>query len=105
MSVSTLASAIIFFRLGDQVVVVALPTCFSPEYTGTGTREACVGRGRGKSKAFVALLHFGPIDFQSYQLPLHAVLRVLFQSALADEVFFVEMNHLAETEFVRRILL
>ena len=42
-SVSTLASAIIFFRIGDQLVVVALPTCFSPEYTGTATREACAG--------------------------------------------------------------
>src|SRR6202167_554817 len=42
-SVSTLASAIIFFRIGDQLVVVALPTCFSPEYRGTGTREAWLG--------------------------------------------------------------
>lgn len=29
-TVSTLASAIIFFNTGDHVVVVALPTCFSP---------------------------------------------------------------------------
>src|ERR1700686_5823678 len=42
-SVSTLASAINFFRIGDQLVVVALPTCFSPAYTGTAMREACVG--------------------------------------------------------------
>src|SRR5579863_1489776 len=42
-SVSMLASAIIFFRIGDQLVVVALPTCFSSEYTGTATREACAG--------------------------------------------------------------
>src|SRR5260370_986464 len=41
--VSTLASAIIFFRIGDQLVVVALPTCFSPEYKGTATREAWLG--------------------------------------------------------------
>ena len=39
-SVSTLASAIIFFKIGDQLVVVAFPTCFSPEYKGTATREA-----------------------------------------------------------------
>ena len=39
-SVSRLARAIIFFSVGDHVVVVALPTCFSPEYTGTATREA-----------------------------------------------------------------
>ena len=42
-SVSTLASAINFFRMGDQLVVVALPACLSAEYTGTATREACVG--------------------------------------------------------------
>ena len=30
-SVSTLANAINFFRIGDQLVVVALPTCLSPE--------------------------------------------------------------------------
>src|SRR5579863_1702292 len=30
-SVSTLASAINFFSTGDQLVVVALPACFSPE--------------------------------------------------------------------------
>ena len=42
-SVSILASAIIFFRIGDQLVVVALPSCFSTEYTGTATREACAG--------------------------------------------------------------
>src|ERR1022692_1433426 len=42
-SVSTLASAISFFRIGDQLVVVTLPACLSPEYTGTATREACAG--------------------------------------------------------------
>src|SRR5271167_1566839 len=42
-SVSTLASAINFFKIGDQLVVVALPACLSPEYTGTATREACAG--------------------------------------------------------------
>src|SRR5579864_5174477 len=42
-SVSRLASAIIFFRVGDQVVVVALPTCLPSEYTGTATREAWDG--------------------------------------------------------------
>src|ERR1700730_504992 len=42
-SVSTLASAISFFRIGDQLVVVALPTCLSPEYNGTATREAWLG--------------------------------------------------------------
>src|SRR5580658_1435755 len=42
-SVSTLASAIIFFSTGDQLVVVAFPTCFSPEYNGTPTREAWLG--------------------------------------------------------------
>src|SRR5271154_6639684 len=42
-SVSTLASASIFFKIGDQLVVVALPTCFSPEYKGTATREAWLG--------------------------------------------------------------
>src|SRR5579863_2229824 len=41
--VSMLARAIIFFRIGDQVVDVALPTCFSPQYTGTATREAWLG--------------------------------------------------------------
>ena len=38
--VSTLASAIIFLSTGDHVVDVAFPTCFSPQYTGTATREA-----------------------------------------------------------------
>ena len=42
-SVSTLASAISFFNTGDQLVVVAYPACFSPEYTGTATREAWAG--------------------------------------------------------------
>jgi hypothetical protein len=41
--VSMLASAIIFFSTGDHVVEVALPTCFSPQYTGTATREAWLG--------------------------------------------------------------
>src|SRR5271156_6325989 len=48
-AVSTLASAINFFRIGDQLVVVALPTCLSPEYTGTATREAWVGAAGGKA--------------------------------------------------------
>src|SRR4051794_37126194 len=42
-SVSRLANAISFFNVGDQAVVVAFPTCLSPEYIGTGTREACAG--------------------------------------------------------------
>src|ERR1700686_2398406 len=42
-SVSTLASAISFFRIGDQLVVVAFPACFSPEYKGTAAREAWLG--------------------------------------------------------------
>src|ERR1700678_4541272 len=42
-SVSTLSSAINFFRIGDQLVVVALPTCFSPAYRGTATRDAWLG--------------------------------------------------------------
>ena len=41
--VSMLASAIIFFKTGDHVVDVAFPTCFSPQYTGTATREAWLG--------------------------------------------------------------
>jgi len=41
----TLASAIIFFRIGDQVVEVALPTCVPPLLlkTGTATRDAMLG--------------------------------------------------------------
>ena len=39
-SVSRLAKAIIFFSVGDHVVVVTFPTCFSPENTGTATRDA-----------------------------------------------------------------
>ena len=42
-SVSRLASAIIFFNVGDHVVVVAFPTCRSPAYNGTGTRDAWLG--------------------------------------------------------------
>src|ERR1700694_6084224 len=40
-SVSTLARAIHFFRIGDQVVVVALPACLSPAYTGAAARAGC----------------------------------------------------------------
>ena len=47
-SVSRLASEIIFFSVGDHVVVVALPTCLSAEYTGTATREACAGGNRNR---------------------------------------------------------
>jgi hypothetical protein len=39
----TLASAIIFFKVGDHVVDVAFPTCRPPRYTGTATREAMLG--------------------------------------------------------------
>src|SRR5581483_7746411 len=39
----TLASAIIFFSSGDQVVDVAFPTCVPPRYTGTATRDAVLG--------------------------------------------------------------
>ena len=49
--VPTLASAIIFFSTGDHVVVVALPTCLSPRYTGTATREAWLGAA-GESPNF-----------------------------------------------------
>src|SRR6185295_4993769 len=38
--VSIVASAIIFFNTGDQVVVVALPTWRPSRYTGTATRDA-----------------------------------------------------------------
>jgi len=34
----TEARAIIFFKVGDQVVEVALPTWRPPRYTGTATR-------------------------------------------------------------------
>ncbi len=39
----TQASAIIFFKVGDHVVDVALPTCRPPQYTGTATRDAMLG--------------------------------------------------------------
>src|SRR5271157_3723695 len=42
-SVPTLASAINFFSNGENAVVVALPTCLSPEYMGTATRDAWLG--------------------------------------------------------------
>src|SRR2546422_179413 len=42
-SLSTLARAIIFFSVGDQVVEVALPICVRPLYTGVAMREAVLG--------------------------------------------------------------
>src|SRR5467141_1367990 len=39
----THASAISFFSVGDHVVDVALPTCRTPRYTGTATRDAMLG--------------------------------------------------------------
>ena len=39
----TLPRAIIFFRVGDHVVEVALPTCRPPRYTGTAVRDAVLG--------------------------------------------------------------
>src|SRR6187399_1775232 len=42
-SPSTVASAIIFFRTGDHVVEVALPTCAPLRYTGTAARDAVAG--------------------------------------------------------------
>src|SRR2546426_11057277 len=44
-SVLTLPSAINFFNRGENAVVVALPACRSPEYTGTATRDAWLGAG------------------------------------------------------------
>src|SRR3954470_2824894 len=46
------ASAISFFNTGDQVVVVARPTCRPPRYTGTAVRDAAAvicGARRGRS--------------------------------------------------------
>ena len=42
-SAATVASAIIFLSVGDQVVLVALPTCMPSRKTGTETREAVSG--------------------------------------------------------------
>src|SRR6266478_2450053 len=43
LSRATHASAIIFFKVGDHVVDVALPTCRPPRYTGTAKRDAMLG--------------------------------------------------------------
>ena len=42
-SEATVARAIILFRVGDQVLLVALPTWIPSRKTGTETREAVAG--------------------------------------------------------------
>src|SRR5580692_8458396 len=63
------------------------------------------GSGRRQAVMLIELLHVGPIHFEADQLPRNTILRVLFQRALADEVFFVEMHHLGEAQLVGRIFL
>ena len=62
-------------------------------------------RGGREPVAFIQSFHIGPIHFDSDQLPRHAILRVLLQRPLADEIFLLEMHHLGEAQFVRRIFL
>src|SRR5439155_1638737 len=51
LSLWTLARAIIFFNVGDQVVEVALPICVRPLYTGVARREAVLGTWGAKPTA------------------------------------------------------
>src|SRR5437899_10685915 len=64
----TQASAIIFFRVGDQLVDVALPTCRPPRYTGTATRDAMLGT----CGAIFNLSHTASTSFQLISSPTSA---------------------------------
>src|SRR5581483_3285863 len=62
-------------------------------------------RLRGETKLVVQPFDLVPIHFQPNQLPRYAVLAVRQQRRAADEVLLLEMDHLPEAQFVRRIFL
>ncbi len=61
----TVASAIIFFNVGDQVVEVAFPTFRPPRYTGTAVREAMLGT----CGAMPIFSYSASTPFQSISIP------------------------------------
>src|ERR1700722_673631 len=73
-----------------------------PVFRVNRNREArsLAGGGGRESKLFVTFFHFGPVDLEPDQLPWHTALLLLEEGGLADEVFFLEMNHLAKAQLV-----
>ena len=59
------ASAIIFFKVGDQVVEVAFPTCRPPRYIGTAKRDAMLGT----CGAIPIFSYSASTSFQSISVP------------------------------------
>jgi len=103
-SVPTLASAINFFSSGENASSSPCYVLLS-RINGHRNARSLAGRCRGESELVELLFHFHPIHFEADQLPRDAIFVVFGQRALADEVFLVEMHHLAEAQLVGRIFL
>ncbi len=102
---SSVASAIILFNVGDQVLLVALPTCDAAAKDGDGDAGRGDGQLRGQPGLVVQALQVVPVDVQPHELADRTRRRLAAQGLLADERRLLEIDQLPEPDLERRVLL
>src|SRR2546421_382281 len=100
-SPSTVASAIIFFNTGDQVVEVAFPVCPAVRKDRHSHAGSDGQTRRWQANLVIKLLDFSPIDLQTYDLFRATSLFFCNQRLLAHEAVLVEIHQPAQSHFKR----